>query len=87
MRRQYLYDPILLRLRSRLLRLHRRDPRRHRGNGPWHDETKFEDLLVMLKYIYLLFLQVRGGPEAERLLQLPLLEFASSKSVRERCFG
>ena len=31
----------------------------------------------------MLFLQVRGAAEAERLLQLPLLEFASSKSVRD----
>ena len=27
---------------------------------------------------------MQGAAEAERLLQLPLLEFASSKSVRER---
>ena len=31
----------------------------------------------------MLFLRVKRAVEAERLLQLPLLEFASSKSVRD----
>ena len=82
-RGKYLYDPILPRLRSRPLRLHRQDLRQHRGSGPWHDETRFGDLPAMLKWISLLPLQVRVAAEVGRLLQLPLLEFASSKSVRD----
>ena len=37
----------------------------------------------MLKWISLSLLQVREAAEAGRLSQLPLLEFASSKSVRD----
>ena len=65
------------------MNLHRQDLRQHRGNGPWHDETRFGDLPAMLKWISLLLLQVRGAAEVGRLSQLPLLEFASAKSVRD----